>query len=175
MYNDFVFVGPPEDSAGISGATPVDALRRVAEAKALFASRGDDSGTHKKELALWQEAEVDPSGASGTWYRETGSGMGATLNVAVGMGAYTMADRATWISFGNKSDFGIVVEGDKTLFNQYGVTLVSPKACPTVNAAAGQAFIDWLLSKDGQAAISGYRRDGQQLFFPNAPEVDQNG
>ena len=175
MYNDFVFVGPPEDAAKISGKTPMDALRSIAGKEALFASRGDDSGTHKKELALWGNAEVDPSGASGRWYRETGSGMGATLNVAVGMGAYTMTDRATWISFGNKGDFGIVVEGDESLFNQYGVTLVSPKACPMVNAVSGQAFVDWLLSQAGQAAISGYKRDGQQLFFPNAVKADQNG
>jgi len=175
MYNDFVFVGPPEDPAEIRGAMTADALRQVEATKALFASRGDDSGTHKKELLLWQNAGIDPSGASGTWYRETGSGMGATLNVATGMGAYTMTDRATWISFGNKGDFEIVVEGDDTLFNQYGVTLVSPKACPTVKEVPAQAFIDWLLSDDGQAAIAGYSRDGQQLFFPNAVKPDQNG
>jgi len=120
MYNDFVFVGPPEDPAKIKGTAPSDALSKVAVAKALFASRGDDSGTHKKERALWKNAKIDPSDASGTWYRETGSGMGATLNVATGMGAYTMTDRATWISFGNKGDFEVIVEGDKSLFNQIG-------------------------------------------------------
>lgn len=175
MYNDFVFVGPSDDPAGIGGTSAADALAKVAENKALFASRGDDSGTHKKELALWKAAGMDPSGASGSWYRETGSGMGATLNVAVGMGAYTMTDRATWISFGNKSDFEIAVEGDDALFNQYGVILVNPEACPSVKAAPAQAFIDWLLSNTGQAAIGAFERDGQQLFFPNAVDVDQNG
>ena len=175
MYNDFVFVGPPEDPAKIKGESATDALTKVSEAKAIFASRGDDSGTHKKERALWASAQINPSNASGTWYRETGSGMGATLNVAVGMGAYTMTDRATWISFANKADFEIAVEGDETLFNQYGVTLVDPAVCPTVKAAQAQAFIDWLLSDDGQAAIAGYTRDGQQLFFPNALRPDQNG
>ena len=175
MYNDFVFVGPPEDPAAIDGASAADALQRIAAEKALFASRGDDSGTHKKELALWRDAKLDPSGASGTWYRETGSGMGATLNLAVGMGAYTMTDRATWISFGNKGDFEIVVEGDDTLFNQYGVILVNPDACPTVKAEPAQVFIDWLLSEPGQTEIGDYKLDGQQLFFPNAAKADQNG
>lgn len=175
MYNDFVFVGPPEDAAGIAGEAAGAALSQIASEKALFASRGDDSGTHKKELALWQAAGVDPADASGTWYRETGSGMGATLNVAVGMGAYTMTDRATWISFGNKADFEIMVEGDDALFNQYGIILVNPERCPSVNAVAGQAFIDWMTSEAGQAAIEAYRRDGQQLFFPNAKKADQNG
>ncbi len=175
MYNDFIFVGPPEDPAKIKGNSPTDALAKVEAAKALFASRGDDSGTHKKERALWREAKIDPSDASGTWYRETGSGMGATLNVATGMGAYTMTDRATWISFGNKRDFEIIVEGDETLFNQYGVILVNPETCPSVKAAPAQAFIDWLLSPAGQAAIAAYSRQGQQLFFPNAVKQDQNG
>ena len=169
MYNDFVFVGPADDPAGIEGtADAVAALQEIAEDEALFASRGDDSGTHKKEKSLWQEAGIDPTGASGTWYRETGSGMGATLNAAVGMGAYTMTDRATWISFRNKGDFAILVEGDPDLFNQYGVILVSPEKHPNVNADAGRAFIDWILSDEGQAAIAAYRLDGQQLFFPNA-------
>lgn len=175
MYNDFVFVGPPEDPAKIKGESAAGALVKVSKAEAIFASRGDDSGTHKKERALWTTAQIDPSSASGTWYRETGSGMGATLNVAVGMGAYTMTDRATWISFANKADFEIAVEGDKTLFNQYGVILVDPTVCPTVKAAQAQAFIDWLLSEDGQAAIAAYTREGQQLFFPNAVKPDQNG
>jgi tungstate transport system substrate-binding protein len=143
------------------------ALGKIAEAGALFASRGDDSGTHQKELQLWGEAGVDPSGASGEWYRETGSGMGATLNTAVGMEAYSLTDRATWISFENKGDFAILVEGDEDLFNQYGVILVSPDACPSVKVEAGQAFIDWLLSDEGQAAIAGYKVNDQQLFFPN--------
>jgi len=175
MYNDFIVVGPPDDPANIEGKSATDALIKVSAAKALFASRGDDSGTHKKERELWEAAEIDPSDASGTWYRETGSGMGATLNVAVGMGAYTMTDRATWISFANKADFEIAVEGDESLFNQYGVILVDPEACPSVKTAPAQTFIDWLLSEDGQTAIAAYRRDGQQLFFPNALRPDQNG
>lgn len=171
MYNDFVIVGPASDPAGISGSSDVKAaLSAIKKAGAAFASRGDDSGTHKKERALWKAAGIDPSTDSGTWYRETGSGMGATLNVAVGMNAYVMTDRATWIAFGNKGDYGIVVEGDDAMFNQYGVIQVSPKACPNVKAALGQTFIDWVLSKEGQTAIAAYKRDGQQLFFPNAGE-----
>ena len=169
MYNDFVIVGPTEDPAGIKGGSDVGvALTTLAEKNALFASRGDDSGTHKKELSLWDAIGIDPADASGTWYRETGSGMGATLNAAIGMSAYAMTDRATWISFGNKADFEIAVEGDPALFNQYGVMLVNPETCPTANADDGQVFIDWLLSEAGQTAIGAYSRDGQQLFFPNA-------
>ena len=169
MYNDFIIVGPPADPAGVAGSHDVlAALAAIKGAGAPFASRGDDSGTNKKELALWKAAGIDPSADSGGWYRETGSGMGATLNLAVGMGAYTMTDRATWIAFGNKGDFAIMVEGDAALFNQYGVILVNPERCPKVKAAAGQAFIDWLLSGEGQGAIAAYQRDGQQLFFPNA-------
>lgn len=173
MFNDFVIVGPKDDPAGVSGMEDAQrALARIASEKALFASRGDDSGTHKKEVALWASAGIDPSKASGTWYRETGSGMGATLNVGIGMGAYVMTDRATWISFGNKGDFAIAVEGDEDLFNQYGVIMVNPEKCDTVNAEAARIFIDWLLSAEGQDAISSYRVEGQQLFFPNAPLTD---
>ena len=169
MYNDFVFVGPPSDPAKIAGGRDATkALTAIAGAKAPFASRGDDSGTHKKERSLWKQAGVDVGKASGDWYRETGSGMGATLNAAVGMGAYTMSDRATWISFKNKGDYKIVVEGDPILFNQYGVILVSPKKHPHVKVAEGQAFVDWLLSAKGQQAIADYKIDGQQLFYPNA-------
>ncbi|WP_299394463.1 substrate-binding domain-containing protein [Pelagibius sp.] len=169
MYNDFVIVGPADDPAGIGGGADVaEALAKIKQSEAVFASRGDDSGTHKKELALWNAADVDPSSASGTWYRETGSGMGATLNVAIGMGAYTMTDRATWIAFGNKQNHRIVVEGDTRLFNQYGVILVNPERCENVKAEMGQRFIDWILSDEGQSAIADYTRDGQQLFFPNA-------
>ncbi len=169
MYNDFVIVGPPSDPAGISGMQDAAvALGRLAAAKAVFASRGDDSGTHQQELHLWQAAGIDPKTASGTWYRETGSGMGTTLNIATGMGAYTLTDRATWISFKNKGDYRILVEGDPALFNQYGVILVNPQQHPRVNAAAGQAFIDWLLGDAGQAAIASFKLEGQQLFFPNA-------
>lgn len=169
MYNDFIIVGPPSDPAGIAGMKDAAAaFRKIADEKAVFASRGDNSGTHKKERQLWQEAGVDPTAASGQWYRETGSGMGATLNTAVGMGAYTMTDRGTWISFGNKADYKILVEGAPNLFNQYGVILVNPEKHPRVKAAEGQAFIDWLLSDEGQQAIASYQLDGQQLFFPNA-------
>jgi len=169
MFNDFVLVGPASDPAGLAGGNDISgALKKIAMAEARFASRGDDSGTHKKELALWKAASVDVAAASGSWYRSTGSGMGATLNAGVGMRAYVLTDRATWISFKNKSDFRIVVEGDEALFNQYGVILVNSARCPNVEAGSGQAFVDWLLSSDGQAAIAEYRVDGQQLFFPNA-------
>ena len=169
MYNDFVIVGPASDPAGIAGGKDAaEALKTIAANKALFASRGDNSGTHKAEKALWKMAGLDPTGASGGWYRETGSGMGATLNAGVGMGAYVLTDRATWISFKNKGDFKIAVEGDKALFNQYGVILVNKDKCPTVKVELGQQFIDWLLSPKGQDAIRGFRVDGQQLFFPNA-------
>lgn len=169
MYNDFVLIGPEADPAGVAGGKDiVAALTTIAAAEAPFASRGDDSGTHKAELRHWKNAEIDVSGASGDWYRETGSGMGATLNAAAGMGAYVLSDRATWIAFGNKDGMKVLVEGDPRLFNQYGVILVSPEKHPDVKATEGQAFIDWLTGEDGQAAIAGYTRDGQQLFFPNA-------
>ncbi|MEM7429995.1 MAG: substrate-binding domain-containing protein [Pseudomonadota bacterium] len=169
MYNDFVIVGPRDGLTELRPGMPVaDALSTIAGAKARFASRGDDSGTHRKEVSLWKSASIDPDAASGTWYRSTGSGMGATLNIAIGMGAYTLTDRATWISFKNKADFKIAVEGDKALFNQYGVIRVSDEKCPSAKAGQGQAFIDWLLSPEGQNRINSYRVDGQQLFFANA-------
>ncbi len=169
MYNDFVIVGPPSDPAGVKGMTDVvAALSKIASQKAVFASRGDDSGTNKAELRLWQEAGIDAQAASGRWYRETGSGMGATLNTGTGMGAYVMTDRATWIAFGNKGDYEITVEGDKRLFNQYGIILVNNDKHPHVKADLGQAFIAWILSEAGQQAIASYMVDGQQLFFPNA-------
>lgn len=169
MYNDFIIVGPASDPAGVAGTSDVaGALKTIAQKNAVFASRGDDSGTHKKEKSLWMAAGVDPSEASGTWYRETGSGMGATLNAAVGMEAYALTDRGTWIAFKNKGDFKIAVEGDEALFNQYGVILVNPEKHAHVKAEEGQAFIDWILSNDGQQAIAEYQLDGQQLFFPNA-------
>ncbi len=172
MYNDFIVVGPPSDPAKVTGMKKVvDAFKKIAAAKAVFASRGDNSGTHKKELRLWKSTGLSVAGASGTWYRETGSGMGATLNVGVGMGAYVMTDRGTWISFKNKRDFKILVEGDDDLFNQYGIILVNPAKHPNVKAKAGQAFIDWILSDAGQQAIRSYRLGGQQLFFPNAEHV----
>ena len=170
MYNDFVIVGPLVDPAAIDGSSDVVAsLTRIAEAEAPFASRGDDSGTNKAELRLWQEAGIDVRAASGGWYREIGSGMGATLNAGTGMGAYIMTDRATWIPFGNKGDYRIAVEGDPKMFNQYGIVLVNPSKHPNVKADLGQRFVDWVISAEGQAAIAGYRVDGQQLFFPNAP------
>jgi tungstate transport system substrate-binding protein len=169
MYNDFVIVGPPADPANIRGGnSALEALTAIAGAKAKFASRGDNSGTYKKEMALWREAGIDPLTGSGAWYLETGSGMGATLNAAVGSGAYTLTDRATWISFKNRQDYSILVEGDDRLFNQYGIIMVNPQKCGGVKREAAQKFIDWVLSKKGQAAIAAYQLDGQQLFFPNA-------
>ncbi|WP_170421608.1 substrate-binding domain-containing protein [Ruegeria arenilitoris] len=169
MYNDFVLVGPKSDPAKVKGGSDiVAALAAVCQAKAPFASRGDDSGTHKAELRHWDVAGVDPADASGTWYRETGSGMGATLNVASGMDAYALTDRATWESFGNRGNLEVLVEGDPRLFNQYGVILVNPEKHPRVRASAGQRFIDWLIGPDGQAAIEAFQPNGQQLFFPNA-------
>lgn len=173
MYNDFVIVGPASDPAGIAGSTDaVAALKRIAQTGSPFASRGDDSGTHKAEMRLWQDAGIDAIDASGGWYRETGSGMGATLNTGTGMGAYVLTDRATWIAFGNKADHRIVVEGDPKLFNQYGVILVSPEKHPHVKTEQGQQFIDWLLSGNGQKAIADFKVDGQQLFYPNAKGGD---
>ncbi len=169
MYNDFVIVGPQDDPAGVAGVRDVtEALIRIAETEAVFASRGDDSGTHKAEMRLWEAARVDAAGASGNWYRETGSGMGATLNTGIGMGAYVMTDRATWIAFGNKGAHQILVEGDPRMFNQYGIILVNPVVHDHVKADLGQAFVSWILSEEGQAAIASYAVDGQQLFFPNA-------
>jgi tungstate transport system substrate-binding protein len=169
MYNDFVIVGPASDPAGIAGLKEADqAFKKIAEAKALFASRGDDSGTNKEEIRLWNAAGVDAKKASGDWYLETGSGMGATLNTAVGEQAYALTDRGTWLSFANKDDFKVLVEGDPKLFNQYGVILVNPEKHPNVKAKQGQAFIEWLTGPEGQAAIANYKIDGRQLFFPNA-------
>ncbi|VAW12188.1 Tungstate ABC transporter, substrate-binding protein [hydrothermal vent metagenome] len=171
MYNDFVIVGPRNDPADIGGMTAAaTAMAKIAGAKVPFVSRGDGSGTHRAELALWRAAGVDAGAASGTWYRETGSGMGATLNIAAAMAAYVMTDRATWTTFGNKADLTIQVQGDVRLFNQYGVTLVNPDRCPNVKAKLGQDFIDWLLSAPGQSAIGAYKVDGKTLFFPNAPK-----
>jgi tungstate transport system substrate-binding protein len=164
-----VIVGPASDPAGIKGDKDVvDAMGKFAAAKAPFASRGDDSGTHKAELALWQEAGVDVAGASGTWYRETGSGMGPTLNTAAGMDAYALTDRGTWLAFDNRQNLEILVEGDPRLFNQYGIILVNPEKHPHVKAELGQAFIDWVLSDEGQEAIGAFKINGQQAFFPNA-------
>ncbi|UWU67200.1 substrate-binding domain-containing protein [Bradyrhizobium sp. NC92] len=170
MYNDFVIVGPKSDPAQISGSKDVvEALRRIATAKAPFISRGDKSGTHAAELRLWKEAGVDLSAGKDTWYREIGQGMGPALNMASSWNAYLLSDRGTWLSFKNRGELAILTEGDKRLFNQYGVMLVNPEKHPNVKAKEGQAFIDWLISPQGQDAIAGYKVGGAELFFPNAP------
>jgi tungstate transport system substrate-binding protein len=168
MYNDFVLVGPKADPAGVKGKDIETALRMIEAKAAPFVSRGDRSGTHTAELALWKRAGVDISASKGPWYREIGQGMGAALNTASAMNGYVLSDRGTWISFKNRGDLEIVVEGDKQLFNQYGVMLVNPAKFPSVKQKLGQAFVDWLVSREGQAAIAGYRIDGQQLFYPDA-------
>ena len=169
MYNDFVVVGPRADPAGVQGMPDVAAaLGQVAAKHAIFVSRGDDSGTHKLELSLWKAAGVDVSAASGTWYREAGAGMGATLNTASGLEAYSLTDRGTWISFKNRGNLAILSEGDSRLFNQYGAILVNPKKHPHVKATDSQTFIDWLLSDKGQQAIAAFRVEGEQAFFSNA-------
>lgn len=171
MWNDFVVVGPKSDPAHIEGMQKtVKAFKRIAQSKATFASRGDDSGTNKEELELWQAAGINVDKASGTWYRELGQGMGPTLNIAAGMDAYTLTDRGTWISFNNRGDLEILVQGDPRLSNEYGITLVNIEHCPNVTAKAGQEFIDWLISKQGQKAIGAYKLRGQQLFHPNASD-----
>ena len=169
MYNDFVIVGPQNDPIEIAELTSASqALAKLASQKYSFASRGDDSGTHKKEIQLWQNAGVNPAPFSGSWYLETGSGMGSTLNLAVEKNAYTLTDRGTWIAFGNKQDHKILLEGDTALFNQYGIMPISQKACPNAKQAQAIAFTDWLTSHEGQKAISAFRLQGQPLFIPNA-------
>ncbi len=169
MYNDFVVVGPASDPAGIAGTgDAAAALASIAAVEAPFVSRGDDSGTHRRERALWVAAGVDPTGASGTWYREAGQGMGATLNTATMMEAYTLADRGTWLSMRSGLDLRILVDGDAGLRNQYGVTLVSPERHPHVKAEPARRFANWLISPAGQAAIDGFTIDGERLFIPNA-------
>ena len=171
MYNDFVIVGPKDDPAQINTATSITTvLRQIYQSQSRFISRGDDSGTHKAERRLWQQAKIDPSAFSGRWYLETGQGMGGTLNIAVQLNSYVIADRSTWMAFGNREDHEILFQGDQHLFNQYGVIVVNPAHCPTVQYEKAQAFADWLISPKGQAAISSYRINGQQLFFGNAPK-----
>lgn len=166
MYNDFVIVGPTADPAGIAGGEDaIASLKAIAEAGATFASRGDNSGTHQAELRLWEAAGITPDDE---WYRETGSGMGPTLNTAAQLRAYTLTDRGTWISFRNRGDLEILVEADERLFNPYGAILVDPQRHPHIKAQEGQAFIDWLVSDAGQGAIAGYKVEGEQPFFPNA-------
>lgn len=168
MYNDFIVVGPKPDPAQAAGPDAVEALRRIAAAKAPFVSRGDRSGTHAAELRYWADAGIDPAAANEGWYRSIGQGMGPALNTAAAMGAYLLADRGTWLSFKNRGDLAILVEGDRRLFNQYGVMLVNPVRHPHVKAADGRAFVEWLLSSEGQQTIAAYRIGGEQLFFPNA-------
>lgn len=173
MYNDFVIVGPAADPASISDLKDVTlALQKIADEKAIFASRGDNSGTHKKELKLWQATSASTSDSSGKWYRETGSGMGATLNIAVGMGAYSITDRATWINFKNKADYKILLEGDARLFNQYGIILVNSAKCPQVRTEEGEQFINWMIGEEGQSLIASYKINDQQLFYPNVQSAE---
>jgi tungstate transport system substrate-binding protein len=171
MYNDFVVIGPKVDPAGVRGMDVATALKTIQAKAARFVSRGDRSGTHVAELALWKQAGIDIATVKGPWYREIGQGMGAALNTADAMNAYVLSDRGTWISFKNRGDLDIVVEGDKRLFNQYGVMLVNPAKYPSVKKELGQTFVDWLISPEGQAAIAGYQIDGQQLFFPDADRL----
>ncbi|MGM0824904.1 MAG: substrate-binding domain-containing protein [Pseudomonadota bacterium] len=166
MYNDFVIVGPSDDPADIQDSDSInDAMRRIAESESTFASRGDDSGTNRAELRLWENADIEPGGE---WYRELGSGMGPTLNTAAGMGAYTFTDRATWVAFENPRDLSLLYEGDEALFNQYGSLLISQDKHPHLKHDLAEQWHNWLLSDDGQQAIADYEVDGQQLFFPNA-------
>ena len=169
MYNDFILLGPKSDPAGVKGKSIDAALKAIKEKAAPFVSRGDKSGTHSAELALWKAAGIDVAGADkGPWYREIGQGMGAALNTASLLNGYVLADRGTWLSFKNRDELDLLVGGDKRLFNQYGVMLVNPARHAHVKAALGQEFIDWLISAEGQQAIADYRINGQQLFFPNA-------
>lgn len=171
MYNDFVLIGPRQDPAGIKGSKDIaEALKAVHAKAAPFVSRGDKSGTHSAELNLWKAAGIDIAAAKGPWYREIGQGMGAALNTSSSMGAYVLSDRATWINFKNRGDLEIMVEGDKRLFNQYGIILVNPAKHAHVKAADGQAFITWVTSPEGQKAIADYKINGEQLFFPNATQ-----
>ena len=170
MYNDFVLIGPKGDPAGVKGSDIVVALQAIKAKTMPFVSRGDRSGTHIAELALWKDAGIDIAGDKGPWYKEIGQGMGAALNMASASNSYVLSDRGTWLAFKNRGDLAILVEGDKRLFNQYGVMLVNPAKHPHVKQDLGQQFIDWLISPEGQRAIAGYKIDGQQLFYPNADD-----
>ena len=175
MYNDFVIVGPVDDPAGVRGmASATAALARLAAVRARFVSRGDDSGTHKKERALWSAAGLDPTPHSGTWYLETGSGMGATLNIAVEMGAHALTDRGTWLSFHNRGGLEILVEGDPPLRNPYGIMPIDPKRHPHVKFELAERFIDWLRSDEGLDAIDGFRVGGQPLFFADRSDSGED-
>jgi tungstate transport system substrate-binding protein len=174
MYNDFILVGPKSDPAHVRGMNNIaEALQKIKEANAPFVSRGDRSGTHTAELKLWQDAGIDIEKDHGDWYKSIGQGMGAALNMAQASNAYVLSDRGTWLHFRNKGDLEIVVQGDKRMFNQYGVILVNPQKCPNVRAQLGQQFVDWLVSPDGQKTIADYKIDGERLFYPNAN--DPNG
>jgi tungstate transport system substrate-binding protein len=171
MYNDFILIGPKGDPAGIKGSKDiVAALKTLKDKVSAFISRGDKSGTHQAELNLWKLAGIDISAEKGPWYKEIGQGMGAALNTASALNAYVLADRGTWLSFKNRGELVIAVEGDKRLFNQYGVMLVSPQKHPSVKKELGQQFIDWLVSSEGQKAIADYKINGEQLFYPNASD-----
>ena len=169
MYNDFVLIGPKSDPAKVGGSKDIlAALRKIEASHAPFVSRGDRSGTHMAELALWKASGIDLDQTKGAWYRDTGQGMGPALNTAASMGAYVLADRGTWLAFKNRADLVILVQGDKRLFNQYGAMLVNPEKHPSVKKDLGQRFVDWVISPEGQKAIAGYKIGGEQLFFPNA-------
>ena len=173
MYNDFVLIGPKSDPAKVAGGKDIlDALRKIKNANAPFVSRGDRSGTHMAEIALWKQGGIDIANEKGPWYRDTGQGMGPALNSASSMNAYILADRGTWISFKNRGDLAVLVESDKRLFNQYGVILVNPEKHKHVKKDMAQAFIDWVISPEGQKTIANYKISGQQLFFPNAIDPD---
>lgn len=169
MYNDFIIVGPEQDPAAVRGMKDAaNAMKKIAVSGALFISRGDDSGTHKAELALWAKTGINPGKTEGQWYRESGSGMGATINIAAETNAYTLTDRGTWVSFKNKGKLAILVEGDALLYNPYGIILVNPEKHPHVKAQEGQKFIDWMIGAKGQKAISEFKINGEALFFPDA-------
>jgi tungstate transport system substrate-binding protein len=172
MYNDFVLIGPKSDPAKVSGGKDItEALKRIKAASAPFVSRGDRSGTHMAEIVLWKQSGVDIAAEKGPWYRDTGQGMGPALNTASSMNGYVLSDRATWLAFKNRGDLTIVVEGDRRLFNQYGVILVNPEKHKTVKKEMGQAFIDWIVAPEGQKAIADYKIGSDQLFFPNAGQA----
>ena len=173
MYNDFVLIGPKSDPAKVGGGKDIlAAFKTIEAAHASFVSRGDRSGTHIAELELWKASGIDLDKAKGPWYRDTGQGMGPALNTAASMGAYLLADRGTWLAFKNRADLTILIEGDKRLFNQYGVMLVNPEKHPNVKRELGQQFIDWIVSPAGQKAIADYKINGEQLFYPNAADAN---
>ena len=169
MYNDFIIVGPTSNLARIiKSDSPIEAFTKIFKTSSIFVSRGDNSGTHYREMSIWKKSKLSPSKYSGTWYREVGSGMGATLNLANGMGAYTITDRASWINFNNKGELKMFTEKSDILFNQYGIILVNPARCPNVKSNIANKFIKWLTSPEGQIKIKAFKVKGEQLFFPNA-------